>query len=98
MANTASCEFHSVMLLVGVKVAVRVRPVPLMALMVPPVKDKSPVVPSQLNEVPGSSENVNVNKLVRAVDNTLLLMLMLTVGANVSIMITGDGLMNRLGL
>ena len=82
----------------SVKVAVRVRPVPLMALMVPPVKDKSPAVPSQLKEVPGSSEKLNVNKLVRTLDNTLLLMLILTVGAFVSIMITGDGLMNRLVL
>ena len=45
---------------VGVKVAVRVRPEPVMAESVPPVTATSPVVPSQEKELPGSSEKVKV--------------------------------------
>ena len=44
----------------GVNTAERVRPVPLMALRLPPAIATSPVVPSQAKLVPGSSENVKV--------------------------------------
>ena len=44
----------------GVKVAVRVRPEPVMAERVPPVTATSPVVPSQVKELLGSSEKVKV--------------------------------------
>ena len=43
---------------VGVKTAVRVRPVPLMALRVPPETNRSPVIPFQVKLEPGSSVNV----------------------------------------
>ena len=45
---------------VGVKVAVRVRPLPLIALRLPPVTMMSPVVPSQAKLLPGSLLKVNV--------------------------------------
>ena len=45
---------------VGVKRAVRVRPVPLMDPKVPSVTAKSPEVPSQAKLEPGSSVNVKV--------------------------------------
>jgi len=44
----------------GVKMALRVRPKPVMAERVPPVTERSPVVPSQEKELPGSSEKVKV--------------------------------------
>jgi hypothetical protein len=47
-------------LAVGVKTAVRVRPVPLIAPSAPPEIVRSPTVPFQAKLVPGSSENVNV--------------------------------------
>ena len=47
-------------LAVGVKTAVRVRPVPLMAPKLPPETNTSPELPSQAKLLPGSSENVNV--------------------------------------
>ena len=47
-------------LAVGVKTAVRVRPVPLIAPNVPPVTATSPTEPFQAKLLPGSSENVNV--------------------------------------
>ncbi|MNR24205.1 hypothetical protein D3C85_1412720 [compost metagenome] len=45
---------------VGVNIAVRVRPAPAIAPNVPPVTTTSPVVPSQLKVVLGSSEKVKV--------------------------------------
>jgi hypothetical protein len=56
----------------------------------------SPTLPFQLNEVPGSSEKVKVIKLVRVLDNTLLLMLMLTLGAWVSMRMAGAELATKL--
>ena len=47
-------------LALGVKVTVRVRPLPLMALSEPPVASTSPTVPFQAKLLPGSSENVKV--------------------------------------
>ena len=45
---------------VGVKVAVRVKPVPVIAPKVPPVTSTSPLAPSQANERPGSSLKLKV--------------------------------------
>ena len=73
----------AVVFAVGVKVAVRVSPVPLMALRVPPVTTTSPLVPSQANPV-GSSLNVNVMTAVWPVFNALWLLVMVTVGASAS--------------
>ena len=53
---------------VGVNTAVRVRPVPLMALKEPPVTDKSPALPSHAKLASGASENV---KLMLAVSPAL---------------------------
>ena len=78
--------------------AVRVRPVPLMAPRVPFVMVMSPTLPFQLNEAPGSSEKVKVTKLVFALDTTFRLMLMLTVGATVSISMAGAAFETRLML
>ena len=68
----------------GLNVAVRVSPVPLMAVKVPDAKVTSPEVPFHVNELPGSSENVNVTKLVSVFDNKTSLMVILTDGAVVS--------------
>ena len=74
----------------GVKTAVRVRPVPLIALKVPPEMVRSPVVPFQAKLVPGSSENVNVMAAVSPTFNVDTLEVIVTVGARVSIVIEGD--------
>ena len=69
---------------VGVNTAVRVRPVPLMALKVPPVIDKSPALPSHAKLASGASENV---KLMLAVSPDLRVAtsdVMMTLGAVVS--------------
>ena len=71
-------------LAVGVKIAVRVRPVPLMALRVPLLRVMSPALPSHVKELPGSSEKVNVILAVWPTNNWVLLLVMLTVGAVVS--------------
>ena len=79
-----------VKLAVGVKTAVRVSPVPLIALKVPPDTFKSPAVPFQAKLVPGSSEKVNV---IAAVSPTLrvgMSEVIVTVGASVSIVIVGE--------
>ena len=47
-------------LAVGVNVAVRVNPLPLMLDSVPPLTTTSPLVPSHANVLPGSSEKVKV--------------------------------------
>ena len=44
----------------GVKIADRVKPVPLMVPKEPPETVKSPTVPFQTKLVPGSSENIKV--------------------------------------
>ena len=49
---------------VGVKIAERVKPVPSIALRVPPVTIKSPSVPSQIKLEPGSSVKVKVTVAV----------------------------------
>ena len=78
--------------------AVRVSPEPLMAPRVPFVMVMSPTLPSQLNEVPGSSEKVNVTRLVLTLDTMFRLMVMLTVGATVSISMAGAAFETRLML
>ena len=75
---------------VGVKTAVRVRPVPLMAPSVPPVTVMSPAEPSQANVLPGSSENVNVMLAVSPALSVDTLLATLTVGAKVSMLIEGE--------
>ena len=69
---------------VGVKVAVRLKLVPEIALKVPPVTETSPNVPSHTNEVPISSLNVKVTKLVSPVEMLASLKPMVTVGLFVS--------------
>jgi hypothetical protein len=75
---------------VGVKVAVRVSPVLLIALKVPPEIIRSPAVPSLEKLVTGSSENakemVAVSPTFRAAKSEVIV----TVGASVSIVIEGD--------
>ena len=77
-------------LLVGVKTAVCVKPVPLMAPKVPPVTSTSPVLPSQTKLAPGSSENVNVMLAVSPALSVETWLTMLTVGAKVSRAMLGD--------
>ena len=74
---------------VGVKTAVRVRPVPLMAPSVPPVTVMSPTDPFQAKLLPGSSENVNVMLAVSPALSEDTLLAMLTVGDKVSMFTTG---------
>ena len=88
--------FQRVVLAGAVSVAVRVRPVPLMALRVPFVMVMSPTLPSQLNEVPGSSEKVKVTRLVLTLDTMFRLMVMLTLGAWVSMRMVGAELATKL--
>ena len=77
-------------LAVGVKTAVRVRPVPLMALSEPPVITTSPELPSQAKLVLGSSEKVKVMLAVSPALSAATLLLMLTVGAMVSMAMLGE--------
>ena len=65
---------------VGVKMAVRVRPEPLMAERVPPVTETS----SDVNEVLGSSEKVKVMEAVSPLFNVEALLVMAREGAWVS--------------
>jgi len=76
-------------LAVGVNTAVRVSPVPLIALKVPPLTARSPVEPFQTKLAPGSSENVNVMLAVSPALSAATLLAILTVGAKVSIEIAG---------
>ena len=68
----------------GVNTAVRVRPVPEIALSVPCVTTTSPVVPSQAKVLPGSSLNVNVMLAVWPMPTVVKLDVMATVGTAVS--------------
>ena len=76
-------------LTVGVKTALRVRPVPLMAPSVPPVTVMSPTDPFQVKLLPGSSENVKVMLAVSPALSAVTLLVMLTFGAKVSMLIAG---------
>ena len=73
-------------LAVGVNIAVRVRPVPLMALSEPPVASTSPTVPFQAKLLPGSSENEKVIVAVSPIFKALVLLLISTEGAKVSML------------
>ena len=77
-------------LAVGVKVAVRDKPVPLIALKVPLEIVKSPAVPFQVKLVPGSSENVNVIVAVSPTFSVATLDVIATVGVSVSMVMEGD--------
>ena len=73
----------------GLKTAVRVSPVPLIAPKVPPVTTTSPVAPSQEKLEPGSSENVKVMLAVSPVFKVDTLLVRLTEGAKVSKLMLG---------
>ena len=77
-------------LAVGVKVAVRVSPVPLIVPKVPPETVRSPAVPFQAKLVPGSSENVNVMVAVSPTFSVVTLDVIATVGARVSIVMEDE--------
>ena len=77
-------------LAVGVKTALRVRPVPLIALKVPPDTFKSPAVPFQAKLVLGSSEKVNVMVAVSPAFSAATFEVTETVGATVSMLIEGE--------
>ena len=68
---------------VGVKVAVRVRPVPLMAPSVPPVTTTSPELPSQLKPV-GVSLKLKVIVAVLPAVSAATLLVIASVDARVS--------------
>ncbi len=70
--------------LVGVKMAVRVRPVPLMEPKVPPVTTTSPALPSQAKVLSGSSLNVNVIVAVSPILSVDTSLVMTSMGATVS--------------
>ena len=70
----------------GVKTAVRVRPVPLMAPKLPPVTTTSPEVPSHAKLVSGSSEKVNVMLAVVPIVREEISDVIVTVGGVVSTM------------
>lgn len=76
-------------LLVGVNVAVRVKPVPLMLPKVPPVTSTSPALDVHTKLLPGSSLNAKVMAAVSPDFNALTSEVMLTVGAVVSIKYSG---------
>ena len=69
---------------VGVKSAVRVSPVPLMALKVPPLIDKSPALPSHAKLARGASENVKRMLAVSPALSVATSDVMITLGAVVS--------------
>ena len=77
-------------LAVGVNVAVRVSPVPLIAPRVPPEMFRSPLVPFQAKLVPGSSEKVKVIVAVSPTFSTVMFEVIATVGASVSMVIVGE--------
>ncbi len=74
----------------GVKTAVRVSPVPLIALTVPPEIVRSPTVPFQEKLVPGSSEKVKVMVAVSPTFSVATLDVIATVGVSVSIVMDGE--------
>jgi hypothetical protein len=77
-------------LAVGVKIDVRVSPIPLTAPKVPPETVRSPVVPFQAKLVPGSSEKVKVMFAVSPTFSAARFDVIATVGASVSIVIEGE--------
>ena len=77
-------------LAVGVKTAVRIRPVPLTAPKMPPETVRSPFDPFQAKLAPGSSENVKVIVAVWPIFSAATFEVIATVGASVSMVIDGD--------
>ena len=77
-------------LAVGVKTAVRVRPVPLIAPKVPPDTVKSPAVPFQAKLVLGSSVKEKVMVAVSPIFSVATLDVITTVGTTVSMVIEGE--------
>ena len=76
-------------LAVGVKVAVRVKPVPLMLLKVPPLSTTSPALEAHTKLLPGSSLNVKVMAAVSPDFKVAKSEVMLTLGAVVSTKYSG---------
>ena len=76
-------------LAVGVKVAVRVKPVPLILPKVPPLTSTSPALDAHTKLLPGSSLNVKVMAAVSPAFKALISEVMLTVGAVVSTKYSG---------
>ena len=74
----------------AVKIPALVKPVPLMALSVPPVTSKSPASPFHQKLVPGFSENAKVIKAVSPDLSCDRSEVIVTVGANVSMLIAGE--------
>ena len=74
-------------LAVGVKVAMRIRPLPLMAPRVPPVTTRSPVLPFQAKLLPGSSLKLKVMVAVSPTLRADLLLVIARVGAWLSMAI-----------
>ena len=74
---------------VGVKVAVRVRPLPLRAPKVPLLTTTSPFVPSQVKLPPGSSLKVKVMVAVCPALRVGVLLVIASVGARVSMLMAG---------
>ena len=72
-------------LAVGVKTAVRVKPVPLMAPRLPPVTVMSPIEPFHAKLMPGSSVNVKMMFAVSPDFRVLTLEVIAKVGVSVSI-------------
>ena len=77
-------------LAVGVKTAVLVRPVPLIAPKSPPETVTSPATPSHAKLVPGSSEKVKVMVAVSPTFSVATFDAIATVGARVSMVMEGD--------
>ena len=83
-------------LALGVNTAVRVRPVPVSALIVPPVTTTSPTLPSHAKLLPVSSDNVKVMLAVSPAFNTPMSEVMITVGTVVSTKNSGLAMMAAL--
>ena len=77
---------------VGVKVAVRVKPLPLRGPSDPPLSCTSPLVPFQLKLLPGSSLKVKVMSAVSPALSTPLSLLSVSAGARVSMAMMRCGL------
>lgn len=76
-------------LAVGVNVAVRVKPVPLILPRVPPLTTTSPALDAQTKLLPGSSLNVKVMAAVSPDFKVVTSEVMLTLGAVVSTKYSG---------
>ena len=74
---------------VGVNVAVRISPLPEIGPMVPPLTTTSPLVPSHVKVLPGSSLKMKVIVAVSPAFSALLSLTMLSVGASVKMVMLG---------